>query len=351
MASGDQYVRYLVEAAPNGQAGANALSTILLYRTLQTFDMKQSPVTDDRTDEFRGTAQPLPPDVSGYLPITGSATGRTYPNGIGMDLFMALGAPVTTAGNGVITDPDAGTIPATATRHVWDSSVQDFSLIRSCELKSSYGNSAGVFRRDRGVTCTQLDLAVGDQNAPQTHTAAYSALFEDRIADPSLTPAYDAMSIIPFYRGDFSIPTFLTNTGTPIGATLSFTNPVEPDLVLNSSKWPSGWARPTTAGAVPRLTGTINTKSVDPDDYDAFINATVFAYKCKWLSSLSIAATSYKYSMWVEGMASFTDYTPDAMAHQIRHGGQITWSAGASGGVQGYKVTLVNSTPSYTTVS
>lgn len=350
MPSADQYVRYLVEQAPNGQNGSNTLSATLFYRPLQSFNMKPSRVNDDRTDEFRGTPEPITPDVSGFGQVAGTATGRTYPNGIGLDFFMLLGAPVTTAGNGIITDPDAVAIPATATRHVWDSSVQDFSLIRTTELKSAYGNSAGVFKRDRGVTCTQLDLAVGDQNAPQTFSATYAGLFEDRIADPSLTASYDATTITPFYRGNFSIATWLTGTASPIGAAFSFTNPVEPDPVLNTSLWPSNWSRPNTAGSVPRLTGTINAKTVDPEDYDAFIAATPFTYKMKWLSTLNIAATSYKYQMWIEGAASYDDYDPDTMEHKLRHGANINFSAGKSGATQAFKVTLVNAVASYSSV-
>jgi hypothetical protein len=339
--SADQYVRFIAEPSPQGQAGTAALSTTLIYRPFQSFNMKPDRVSDDRTDEFRGTAQALTPDVTGFNAVQGQATGRTYPNGLGVDFFMLLGAPVSTAG-GTAVDPDGGTIPAGATRHVWDSSVQDFSLIRTFELKSAYGNSSGVFKRDRGVTCTQLDLNIGDQNAPQTFTATYQGLFEDRIADPSLTPSYDVTTITPFYRGHFSIPTFLTGTGTPIGATLSFTNPVEPDPVLNTSLWPSNWSRPNQAGAVPRLSGTINAKSIDPDDYDAFLAATPFGYKCKWLHTINAGTAAYKYSMWITGAASFDDYEPDVMEHKLRHGANISWSAGLSGGTAAFVVTLVN---------
>lgn len=350
MASGDQYVRHTVETLPNGETGANALSTINFDIPLQNFALAPDRVTDDRTDEFRGTAEPITPDVTGWNQTTGDANGRLYPNYIGVYLFMLLGPPVTTAGNGVITDPDAVTIPATVTRHVWDSSTLNAAVIRSVETKSSWGNNSTIFFRDRGVTCAGLDLAVGDQNAPSTFSAHMTGLYKSRIADPSITTATDATTIIPFYRGHFSIPTWLAGTDTLIGANLAFTNPVEPDPVLNSSLWPSGWSRPNTAGAVPRLNGTIDTKTIDPDDYDAFLNGTAFTYKQKWISTQNVLATGYKYGLWVEGAASYDNYDMSQMEHKLRHGASIPFTAGKSGATQAYKVTLSNAVASYSSV-
>ncbi len=351
MASGDQYAQALIEAAPNAETAPNAISATAIYIPYQEFGLLPDRVTDDRTDEFRGTAEPITPDVTGWNQTTGAANGRLYPNGIGVFFFTLLGLPVTTAGNGVITDPDAVVVPTGVTRHVWDSSTLDPATIRSAQFRRNYGNNANMFLLDRGVTTTQLDLAIGDQAGPSTFSASLSGLYQSRIADPSLTPSYDATTIKPFYRGNFAISTWLASTAQPIGASLTFTNPVEPDPVLNASLYPSNWSRPNEAGAVPRLTGTINAKTVDPDDYDAFINNTSFSYKMKWVSTQNIGATGYPYKLFIEGAASYDNYEAEAIQHKLRHGADIPFAAGKSGATQAFKITLLNSITSYSSVS
>lgn len=351
MPSGDQFVRGKIEAAPNAETAPNAISTVPIDLPYQSFGMVPALVTDDRTDEFRGTAEPVPPDISGKGPPTGNAKGRLYPNGIGLFFSMLWGFVTPSAGDGVITDPDSTVIPVGVTRHVWDSAAINAAVVRSAQFQRAYGNGSGHFLLDRGVTCAQLDLAIGDQNLPSTFDASIMGLFESRIADPSITPSYDALTVKPFYRGDFSVQTWLGGSASPIGASLSFTNPVEVDEVLNSSQWPTAWVRPNQAGAVPRLTMTINAKSVDPDDYDAWIANTGFTYKFRWKSPNNIGATSYPYQLWVQGAATYSDYAPEEIQHKLRHGGDITAVAGKSGATSAFVVTLCNAQTSYSSVS
>jgi hypothetical protein len=351
VASGDQFTQYAVEAAPNGESGANAVSTTVFYRPLQNFTLNPSIVYDDRTDEFRGTAQPITPDVTGKNATDGSASGRLYANQIVLEFLMMLGYVTPVVGNGVLTDPDGGTPPAATYRYVWDSATINPATIRSAQITRSWGNNTGLFVRDRGVTVTGLDIAVGDQNAPSTFTANYSGLYQTDIADPSLTPAYDATTILPFYRAHFSVPTWLSGSSTPINASFSFTNPVEPAPGFSTSQWPVAWQRPDAVGSVPRLTGTLDLSSVDIQDYQAFLAGTPFTYKCKWISTQNIGATSYKYSMWIEGAASYSGYDTGAMEHNLRNAASVPFTAGASGGTSAYKVTIVNGTASPSSVS
>lgn len=350
MPSGDQYLQMLAEAAPNGEAGANAVSTTAFYRPLQNFALNPTPVYDDRTDEFRGTAQPITPDVTGKTVTEGSGTGRIYPNQIVLEFLMMLGYVSPIVGNGVITDPDGGTPPAATYKYVWDSATINPALVRSVQMQRSWGNSTGLFIKDRGVTCTGLDLSVGDQNAPSTFTAAYSGLYQTDQADPSLTPAYDATTILPFYRANFSVPTWLTGSSTPIGATFNFTNPVEPAPGFSTSQWPTAWQRPDAAGSVPRLTGTLDLSSVDVQDYQAFLSGASFTYKCKWLSTQNITGT-YKYTMWIQGACSYSGYDTGTMEHNLRNAASVPFTAGASGGTSAYVVTIICGTVNTSSVS
>lgn len=350
MASGDQYVELKVETSPNGESGTAAVSSVAMFQPIQEFALNPSVTFDDRTDEFRGTAEPIPPDLTGYNQTEGTAKGRLYPRLIGMYFTPMLGYVTPTAG-GTAIDPDGGTVPAGVYLHQWNSSTLDPATIRSVQIRRSYGNTTSLFFKDTGVTVTQLDLAVGDQNQPSTFEASLAGLFQDDTVDPSLSPSYDAVTVKPFYRGNFSVSTFLTGTGSPLNANFSFTNPVEPDPVLNSSPWPSAWSRPNEAGAVPRLTINIDAKSIDPDDYAAFMGNTIFGYKMKWVSTQNAGTASYKYRMWIEGCATFSAYEMEAMQHKLRHGATITAVAGASGGTAAFKVTLANDVSSYSSVS
>lgn len=355
MASADEYVQYLIETLPNGENGANALSTVAHYHPLQNFTLHAGPVTDDRTDELRGTPDPVPPDITGWNATDGSAAARLYPNLIGLYFFMLLGPPVSTAGAASgVSDPDSTLVTVGATKHVWDSGVINPAIIRSAQVTRSYGNNTSVWLRDKGVTCSALALNIGDQGAPSTFEATLTGLYQTRVtSDPALTPTYDATTVKPFYRGQFSIGTWLTGSGSPINQSLSWDNPVEvAETLTTSSLWPADWQRPNTAGAVPRLTGSIDTRSIDPQDYDAFVGNTSFTFLQSWKSSQVIGASTTTYKLFVEGAATYTDFTPDAIEHKLRQGASIPWSAGKSGATPAFRVTLINgiSTTGYSSV-
>ncbi len=351
MASGDEYALFQVEAAPNGQNGTAAISTVKQYQPLQGISLKASPITDDRTDELRGSAQPIAPDITGWNGAEGTSTSRLYANLVGMYYTLLFGY-VAPTGGGTAIDPGGGTVPTSAYMHQWDSASIDVSTVKTAQLTRFYGNSTGVVLKDTGVACSQLDIAAGDTGGPSTFQATLSSLYQARIADPAGTPAYDATSIKPFYRGQIAISAWLSSTATPINASLSFTNPFEAAASLTTaSLWPATWDRPNTAGAVPRLTGEVDTKTIGTADYDAFVANTTFGYTIKWTSNQSIGTTAYPYSMWIKGAATYADFTPDDLLHNLRTGVSIPFAAGASGGTSAFVVTVVNGQSSYSSVS
>lgn len=101
MANG--YLKAAYESIPGNELNSPTLSTKILYPPLITFLPKLNPAPLGRDDELRNTDQPLQalPDL--YAP-TWDYESRVYPDLAAFLLKLILGPPVTTAGNGVITE-------------------------------------------------------------------------------------------------------------------------------------------------------------------------------------------------------------------------------------------------------
>jgi hypothetical protein len=112
------YVQAAFESTPGNEINTPTLSTKTIYLPVQTGEPQLNPTLLDRNDELRGVDEPISklPDI--YDPTWGM-TLRAYPDPLGFLLKNMLGAPTTTAGNGVITDPDSVAIPTGATKHVF----------------------------------------------------------------------------------------------------------------------------------------------------------------------------------------------------------------------------------------
>src|SRR4051794_10799121 len=118
MASG--YVHGQFETSPQNEVATSTLSTKVIYFPATTVKTDLAPDHLNRDDEMRGTAEPVPLVAEKYDP-TIEVESRAYPDVTGFLLKAILGAPTTTTGNGVITDPDSVAIPTGAFKHVWTS--------------------------------------------------------------------------------------------------------------------------------------------------------------------------------------------------------------------------------------
>jgi hypothetical protein len=107
--------------------------------------------------------------------------------------------------------------------------------------------------------------------------------------------------------------------------------------------------RPHREGRRPIVvSGSIPKRHIDVDDFDALIAATPFTVKVKWQSTVSIAATSYKYTLWLEcPNAQYVAGQPNPLMNQRRHGATFDWKATYAGSAGSSKWTLVNATTSY----
>ncbi len=177
--------------------------------------------------------------------------------------------------------------------------------------------------------------------------ATLAALYAQNIADPSLTPSYDAPSVLPFISANHSIPAWLAASGTPTNINYSLAAPVVHDYSFGqASKFPDIWDRTTP----PQLTATLTLRNVDVDDWLGYINQTQFTVKSKWLHTINVGATTYKYQMWIEGNAQYLGTTVESLKHQIKLGATIPVSFGKGAG-SAFKITIVNAVASYSSVA
>jgi hypothetical protein len=144
---------------------------------------------------------------------TWSLSARAYPDHLGWRLKHILGPPTTTAGNGVITDPDGTRSRAGAYRHVWKSTDASWGNLRrrtlahplTAQMIAAYKDQ-GVFVKLKGAACEAFAFD-NRESGGVLLTANGPALFlDDGIADPALTPAFEAATTAPFMRGGLSAP-------------------------------------------------------------------------------------------------------------------------------------------------
>jgi hypothetical protein len=344
MAGADGYVQNAIETTPNGQNNPSAVSTTLFYQPLQEASWRIPPLFDDRSDELRGFADNVQQDVVGFDPSEWGANLRAYPNAIGLYLFACHGAPVTTAGNGVITDPGGTIIPVGATRHVWTAGTTN-TQVRSLQRQISYTDQ-GLYIMQKGCVPEQIQMQADGEL--MTLQVSGHSLYTVRQTNPSLTPTYDALSIKPFLRSHMTQPTtWLAAAGTQAVFSWQLDNPVSYDRTLSGSMYPDVVDR---TGVDLRLSANVQMRNLDPDDLDALTNGTGFTVKGSWVHTQFITG-SYPYKLFIEGNAVYTDYQPDSLQHKIRHGATIPVSFGrSSGGTPSYTITLVNGVASYSSV-
>ena len=336
------YVEERFESIPGNETNSPTLSTKKFYPPLQSFGPKLGAKPLSRDDELRNQDEPLPVVPDAFEP-SWEYKGRAYPDSLGWALKHICGAPVTTAGDGIIKDPDEVAIPIGATRHVFAAPFGPAGASPlTTQMIASYLDQSTFFKL-KGAACAELSLESPEEGGA-TISRSGPALHLARIANPAITPAYEALSIRPFIRGNLTLK-WLTGTGTTQDFSLSIANPVEAARSLGiASKSPDIMEKANEGPIV--VSGSIPKRQLDSDDIDALINATGFEAVAKWVND-SIIASSYPYKLFV-GMANcqYTGGEPDALANQRRHGASFDWKSTAAT-TGSTTITLVNATASY----
>jgi hypothetical protein len=336
------YVKEAFESIPGNESNSPTLSSKVLYPPIQSFQPKPGAKPLSRDDELRNQDEPLPVISDAYEP-SWEYKSRAYPDLLGWRLKHICGAPTTTTGNGIITDPDGVVIPTGAYRHVFAAPFGPSGPSPlTAEMIAAYRDQSAFFEL-RGAACAQLGLETPEEGGAVI-AANGPALFAKRIADPSQTPAYESLSVRPFVRGNLSL-SWLTGSGTTEDFSLTIDNPVEAARSLGiASKYPDVMEKANDGPIV--VSGSIPKRQLDPDDYDALINATGFAAVAKWVNE-SVIAAAYPYKLYVAMLnCQYTDGDVEALQNQRRHGASFSWksttpSAGST------TITLINATASY----
>ena len=343
MANG--YTHAALESIPGNETNAPTLSTKVIYEPIQSLEIQLGPQHMERDDELRNVDEPLALLAEHFDP-TWSLTSRAYPDMLGFELSAMLGLPTSTKGNGTITDPDGGTIPSgTIYRHVWTAPFGPSGLSPKTAQRQVAYSDESFFLKAKGCGTDTLSIDSPDSGGVSLKTSG-PALYVAKIADPSLTPAYETLSIPPFERSHLTLPTWLSGTGETEDFTVAISNPMDRVRTLGIA---SKFADQLEKGDGPIVvSGSIPKRVIDPDDWDALVAATGFAVKAKWISTVNVGAVSYKYSLWMECLnVQYTDGGPEALANKRRLGGSFNWKSTYNGTAGSTKFTLVNGTSSY----
>lgn len=336
------YAQLRREVTPGNESTTPSYGTKVLYPPALSVQANPNPAHLNRDDEIRNIDEPLSMVAESYTPDW-SAESRLYPDTIGMLLTLMLGTPTTTAGNGVITDPDSVAIPVGAYRHVWTAPFGPAGLTpQTFDLRAAYRDQS-VYLQAKGCAVQQMQVSNPAQGGSRVSVSG-PALYLARISDPSLTPAYEALTIAPLMRRHLSL-SWLSGSASTEDFTLSIANPVETTSTLGAaSAYPDLIEK---AESPVTFTGSIPKRVLDADDYDALIAATGFAATAKYVSQ-TIIASGYPYKLFfVFANCQYTGGGPGALENRRRIGAQFDWRASSTGSAGHATLTLVNATASY----
>jgi hypothetical protein len=343
MANGYARLAYETNGVGNEDTSPT-LSTKTLFPPLLEFGVEPGASPLERDDELRNVDEPIQVLPEGFAP-TWSASSRMYPDVMGFLLKWILGPPVSTAGNGVITDPDGNVIPTGAHRHVFAAPYGPSGpspVTVSAEI--AYVDQAQFFDL-RGAACSALALTVPDSGGGRAQ-ASGPACYHNEGTNPSLTPAFESLATPPFMRRHLAIVTWLSGTATTEDWDVAIANPVG---VLRTLGIDSAWPDLVEKGDAPIVvSGNIRKRATDTQDFAALIAGTRFAIKARWQSDTNIPTTAYPYRMWLEGDgAQYIGGGPQALANRRRIGAEYPWKLTYDGVGASSTWTLVNATASY----
>lgn len=340
------FAEVILEESPlnensNTATVGSRLATEKLYPPHRGISLVPSPQPLDRSDEQRNLGASPPSLVDNYQPAGDLAT-RAYAKSLTWWLTIAGFAGVHTAGDGVITDPDAVVIPAGAER--WVFTKRNSIIAQTAQLRLNYKDE-DVQLRGRGFALSSLSL-----NAAGEMTGTLEGLVLARLAtDATTVPSYPSLALQPFRRGNFFLSTLAG--GIVSDFQWNWAQAVERINTLSLDP-PSFFPDSLEYGdEFGKATMTIPKRTLHQADVDALLAMSTFSTKARWQTVAHIGATSYPYSLWIEMPATqMLDGSFDALGNKQRHGASYGLQA-AYDEASGYdiKITLVNDVTSVAT--
>jgi hypothetical protein len=340
------YLREQFEDSPGYEGAEPKLSTKTLDAPSQSVENAPEPSPMERDDELRGSDEPLQVFEDEHNP-TWSRGLRGYPDSLGFDLTHLLGPPVTTAGDGIIKDPDENVIPEGAHRHVWTAPFGPSGATPvTTDMILAYVDE-GSFVHLSGCAVEEFTLNTDDAGGVKQSKKG-KALFYEPVADPEITPTPESLAIRPFQRRGLKVSDWQGTIQDLEQFNLTVTNPLD-------------WRRSMgVASAFPDVVekgeGPIMCVIDAPKghfrsaDLEALMAADRFAVKALWQSLSKIGATAYYYRFWVQGDgAQYTGGGPQALENKRRIGADFQAKLTSDGAGASATFTLVNATASYAT--
>lgn len=336
------YVREALESTPGNESNTPTLSTFKTFARAQSAKVSLNPKHLERDDELGNNNQPQAIGVEGFEPDW-TKKGRLYPAGLLMDLVHMFGDPVTTAGNGVITDPDANTIPAGAYRHVFTAPFGPTGYTpRTTQMDVGYVEESQFFK---AKGCAAEDFSI---ETPQEGGAGFEisgpALYVARQADPALTATPESIATQPFKFKGLDLTADLAAAAAASAFNFKANNPMEPEKTLAANSFFPDVMEYASEGLLV-CTAEIERRHLSNADWDALLAATGFGLTARWISE-SIIASSYPHKLWIAmSNAQYTGNDMDELANSRRSGDKFEIKA-TTAGAASVTITLVNATSS-----
>lgn len=333
----------LEDSQGNGSTTTNVFGTPFYLPAIEVA-LNPKPKPLNRSDEQRGIDGLQLLAQNEYEP-EGAIEMRGYAHYLGALMMLLHGDVTTTAGNGVITDPDGNTIPAGAYRHEFVKLAGPTP--KSARLTTSYGLE---WVQARGLTLKSLGFEI-QEDGVKAKAEAMANYMSRLTSDPGDSPSYEAFSILPWRRRNMVVT-------WPLGSeeieSIEFSLDQDLEYVFSMSDtanagFPSRTERANSYEGFLALTGKLTRRQFDEADWDALISAEAFELSVMMESEQNIGATNYPYRMWVQtGSAQISDGELEGLKNQPRHQMELDWQAGYNeDDSYDFKVTIVNGTSAY----
>lgn len=271
--------------------------------------------------DVEASGGPLPTDVTltfkgryacqavASITTTDALTGGTSP--------ASAVADTTPGTTGTVLDPDGNGLQADTFRIV--ATKRATALAKTMEVWAAY-TEQGVYLRGNGFGVSGLTF-----DHEGTLGADLAGLFVRAVPDPGLTPAADSVAIRPLRRGDLTL-TWLGGSAQADEFSVSIENALErADHIGAASYFPKILEH---TGKYPRMTGSINKRQLDEDDYAALLDARTFAATARFIGESHIGSTGTPYALWVEMPAcQYTGGDPSPITNARRFPASFQWAA------------------------
>ena len=294
--------RYETGATPGKESGvSSSFATKTIYVPAQEFSFNPNLAVLRRDDEMRGLHEPLAFVPEEFRP-SWSMRFRMYPDAFAFFVKALYGAPVTTAGDGIITDLDAVAIPAGATRHTWTAPYGATGNPTTIMFRVGLSDES-LFYEVRGATVQSLEIATPDTGGVMV-TVSGLANFVDDFADPSLTPTFESLAIEPFLK-TFAGLTWVSGSAFTETISWSLTQGKDHTRTFGgASEYPD---LIEFSEGVPEISFSIDKRAIDVDDWNALIAGTRFTALSKWIHSDFITG-AYPFKSFIQGPSTSAAY-------------------------------------------